>query len=369
MVLRSVDIRPRIVSIAPSAWRSRWFGSPDLGRRAGVVAAVLLVLVSFGSFPATAAAAEPDPITFEGGTREMREQLAETQSAWLDAKAALDASIKRQQELTVSLESVRERMDVQTARLGKVAHVAFITAGFNPISGVIGTGTAEEFLEAMGIIDALATKETNMIRELRSTQSAANAAQDSIEQEILTQEALYGEMETRKQEAQLALCRDANGRCPETAGFTSSASYVAKAAPRNRNGSWPVESRTVYEPHSGGRITPRLAHARDQARAAGFNIYEYCYRAYEDGGQHPRGRACDFQVDRRCRFCGAASGAAKRYGDDLAMFYVFNAERLGVLYIIWYQQIWTASSGRWRYYSGCCGSSQRHTNHVHLSVK
>ena len=66
----------------------------------------------------------------------------------------------------------------------------------------------------------------------------------------------------------------------------------------------------------------------------------------------------------------SAAGAAllpAGYGTDLAAFLVFNAQRLGVLYVIWYRQIWLPSSG-WRSYSGCCTSSRKHTNHVHLSV-
>jgi hypothetical protein len=38
-----------------------------------------------------------------------------------------------------------------------------------------------------------------------------------------------------------------------------------------------------------------------------------------------------------------------------------------VLYVIWYRQIWLPGSG-WRSYTGCCGPSAEHTNHVHLSV-
>jgi len=119
----------------------------------------------------------------------------------------------------------------------------------------------------------------------------------------------------------------------------------------------------VYEPTSGGYITPRLAHAKAQAYAAGFTGYVSCYRPLEDGGEHPRGRACDFRVGSG----GDAYGADRTYGNSLAAFLLFNAERLGVLYIIWYRQIWLPSSG-WRTYYGCCDSSSKHTNHVHLSV-
>jgi hypothetical protein len=55
------------------------------------------------------------------------------------------------------------------------------------------------------------------------------------------------------------------------------------------------------------------------------------------------------------------------YGSNLAMFFVRNANALGVLYVIWYQKIWHPGTG-WRTYGGCCDPASRHTNHVHLSL-
>ena len=67
-------------------------------------------------------------------------------------------------------------------------------------------------------------------------------------------------------------------------------------------------------------------------------------------------------------FGGAASGGDKTYGDNLSSYFIGNADRLGVLYVIWYRQIWLPSSG-WMSYSGAYGDpSSDHTNHVHLSV-
>src|SRR5262249_61328655 len=108
------------------------------------------------------------------------------------------------------------------------------------------------------------------------------------------------------------------------------------------------------------------AHARDQAKAAGFIRYVSCYRSTEDGGEHPRGRACDFAAAIN-GFGGQAEGEERTYGNNLAAFFIFNASRLGVLYVIWYRQIWLPGSG-WRAYSGCCDPSSMHTHHVHGSV-
>lgn len=356
LVLLSVDIRPQTVRIAPAP-------RPRRVPLRVVAAAIALVCAMVGIvvLPGHPAAAEP-----EGGTAEMRRQLDEAQRGYLDAKAALDASVARQQELAVTLETVEAQLEVESQIVGKIARDAYKAAGFTGLTGVMAAGSREQFLAGMSVLDALATREGNAVRHLLDTRANAQAAQAGIEAELAIQSELLIEMENRKQQAQQALWSVGGGH--PVNGFSASASVVAEPAPRNENGGWSPESRTVYEPATGGYITPRTAHAVAQAQAAGFDRYVACYRSLEDGGEHPRGRACDFAVNPGGGYGGDAYGEARDYGNNLAAFFVFNADRLGVLYVIWYQQIWMASSERWFSYSGCCDPSSKHTNHVHLSM-
>src|SRR5690606_26728276 len=101
------------------------------------------------------------------------------------------------------------------------------------------------------------------------------------------------------------------------------------------------------------------------ARLAGFTRYVACWRT-QSWGEHPKGRACDFSVQ-QVGFGGAATGDQRTYGNKLAQWSKENASALGVMYVIWYKQIWTPSTG-WRVYSGCCDPSSQHTNHVHISM-
>src|SRR5688572_1205436 len=132
LVLLSVKVQSQTVPVAPTPQRG-------LGlRRLVVVAfAVLLTLAVLVTHP-TAAAAEP---CGEGGTAEMFRQLDEAQSAWLDAKTALDTSVARQQELAVTLASVQEQLETESESVGKIAHNAFISAGFTAISGIMAAGS------------------------------------------------------------------------------------------------------------------------------------------------------------------------------------------------------------------------------------
>jgi hypothetical protein len=84
--------------------------------------------------------------------------------------------------------------------------------------------------------------------------------------------------------------------------------------------------------------------------------------------EHKEGRAWDWMVS-------ATDPAEKAVAEEFLAWLLaegprggdaYNARRLGVMYVIWNQQIWSsyyASSG-WRPYSG----SNPHTDHIHISL-
>jgi hypothetical protein len=147
---------------------------------------------------------------------------------------------------------------------------------------------------------------------------------------------------------------------------------VAKPAPRNANGSWPAETCSEDDPTpASGCVTPRTLHALKEAQRLGWEWYVSCYRP-GDQYEHPKGRACDFAGFPDGFVNRSATGSGKVYGDRLAGFYVKNATALGVMYVVWYCQIWHVGSG-WRKYNSSgskCGDSPAsdHTNHVHVSI-
>lgn len=90
-----------------------------------------------------------------------------------------------------------------------------------------------------------------------------------------------------------------------------------------------------------------------------------CYRAIQDGGEHPLGRACDFMLSR-----GGAlpSGAELKRGEEIAAWAIKNARRLGIMYIIYRQRIWHTRTGGWRTMSDRGGTTANHYDHPHISV-
>ncbi len=135
---------------------------------------------------------------------------------------------------------------------------------------------------------------------------------------------------------------------------------------RNPDGSWSPEACTISpDPTTGqGCLTPRTWHLVQVAEAAGYP-HPGCYRI-DAHGEHPKGRACDFMQTSG----GEASGDQKTRGDQMATWAVANADNLGLMYVIWFRQIWTRQKG-WHAYNNPFGGNDPsgwHTNHVHISV-
>jgi peptidoglycan DL-endopeptidase CwlO len=320
--------------------------------------ALLMSLAGAASWAGTAAA---DP---EGGTAGLRASLDEAVRGFLDARTALEASKARQVQLADNLAKAEANFAAGQVRLGQISATAYRSSGFNRIAGIIANGKPEEYLGRVTLLNALSAHEHAVVAELVKARNEVSSSKAALDAEIAAQSEQLAAMNARKQDAERALWADGGGQ--ETGGFNENSEVVADPAPRNADGGLPGEGCNVYESATGGCITPRTAHARDQAQIAGFTHYVSCYRATNDGGEHPQGRACDFAAAVG-GFGGAAVGDERTYGNNLAAFFIFNASRLGVLYVIWYRQIWLPGSG-WRAYSGSGSPSAEHTNHVHLSL-
>jgi hypothetical protein len=143
----------------------------------------------------------------------------------------------------------------------------------------------------------------------------------------------------------------------------------ASCAPGSTQGRWPPGSPCPPGNHWGPEnITPRMACVRDQIK----ELFDFtgkigCYRIKEDGGEHPRGRACDFMVS---PYGTMPSPAQRELGDNIAAWAQENADKLGIYYIIFRQHIWNparASEG-WRLQENRGDNTQNHFDHVHISV-
>ena len=330
-------------------------------RRPAAALALVVALLAALAVSGPAVAAPKDP---EGGGKTLREALESAARGHVDAQNALKNSQRRQKELNTALLRAQVETKQLEVQVAAVASRSYRLGRFTTMSMLLNASSPDGFLDRMQRLDAMAQMDGRALRQYREAITRYARAKQALALEIQEQQKQVTVMAKKKKEAELALASVGGGAV--AGGFLSANSPLAKPAPRNSDGSWPKESCTVNDPTTSGCITPRLLNSYQQARVAGFKRYTSCF-SQRSSGEHPKGRACDFSANASGFQNVNASGGDRAYGDRLAAYFVKNASRLGVMYVIWFRQIWMPGTG-WRSYSGSGGPSATHTNHVHLSV-
>jgi hypothetical protein len=346
-----------------------------LRRRLRRTVAVLAAVVAFGAVTAVPAAAAPTPAPSPGAGNpdgadpdggapggSLQEQLSAATRAYVDAQGRLDQAQKRQAELQAKLAEGEKRLAELTASAGVIANRTYRAGPASTLLTVFNSVSPDEFVERALSLRQLAEYDSRQLKELKDLKESATAQRAQLDQQIALAKTQAAELARRKAQIQQAV--DVTSGGPTTGVVIPAPS--AEPAPRNPDGSFPDERCSVKDPTTSGCLTPRTLHALQQARLSGFTHYTACYRQ-ATWGEHPLGRACDFAADPN-GFGGIATGASRDYGNRLAGYFIANADRLGVLYVIWYHQVWTPGVG-WHYYRGDGTPSGDHMNHVHLSER
>jgi hypothetical protein len=325
----------------------------------GLFPVLLAALALAVTAPAVAAPKDP-----EGGSKTLREELESAARGHADAQIALKNSQQREKQLNTTLLQAQVEIKQLEGQVAAVASRSYRLGRFTTMSLLLNASSPDGFLERMQRLDEMAQVDAQTLAEFRAAVTRYTRAKQAIGLEIKEQQKQVTVLAKKKKQAEQALASVGGGAV--AGGFVSASSPLARPAPRNSDGSWPKESCTINDPTTSGCVTPRLLHAYQEARADGFKRYTFCF-SQRSSGEHPKGRACDFSASTSTFKNVNATGGDKAYGDRLAGYFVKNASRLGVMYVIWYRQIWMPSTG-WRSYSGSGGPSATHTNHLHLSV-
>jgi hypothetical protein len=318
-------------------------------RRWWLIAVLPAFAAVFFASPATAA---PDE---DAGTPEgLKAALEAANRGFVDARNALDASRARQAELVNKITETQQKVDLLSEATRGLLVMAYRNNGLASTATLLASGSPEEFFAKATSASELAHHNSKRVKAYNEVNRDLAEQKKKLDAEIAVQEQQLKIMEQRKKDAEKAV----GGPGEASAGY-------GKKVPPGQTG----RNCNIKDPSgTGGCVTATLLYAYNQTKAAGFNHYVSCYRSGEDGGEHPRGRACDWAAA-KSGFGNAAGGADKTYGDNLANFYIGNSKSLNVLYVIWYKRIWQTATGSWKSYGGACGSpSCDHTNHVHLSV-
>ncbi|MBF5031668.1 hypothetical protein IRY44_18140 [Micromonospora sp. ANENR4] len=333
--------------------------------RRSLLAALAAVAVLLGSGVAAGpAAAVPSPnAPNEGGSKQLRAALEAAAKGHIEAQNKLENSKRRQKALAAQLKDVEVRLVGLSAQAGEVAAQSYRMGRLTATSMLLASADPNDFLKRAAELDVMAQRDSKRLRELADAKAQAAEAKLAIDAEVREQAKQVAVQARKKKDAEVALAKVSSGA---GSGFNGTSSS-AKPAPRNSDGSWPSESCSVDDPTpASGCITPRTLHMLQQAKSAGYKRYASCHRS-GGGGEHPKGRACDFSAASGGFEDKTATGGDKAYGDSLAAWAKNNANRLGIMYVIWYRQIWMPNTG-WRAYSGGGSPAADHTNHVHISM-
>nr|WP_240638377.1 hypothetical protein [Micromonospora aurantiaca] len=310
------------------------------------------------------AAAVPSPTApKEGGSKQLRAALEAAAKGHIEAQNKLENSKRRQKALAAQLTDIEGRLVGLSAQAGEVAAQSYRMGRLTATSMLLASADPNDFLKRAAELDVMAQRDSKRLRELADAKAQAAEAKLAIDAEVREQAKQVAVQARKKKDAEVALAKVSSGA---GSGFNGTSSS-AKPAPRNSDGSWPSESCSVDDPTpASGCITPRTLHMLQQAKSAGYKRYASCHRS-GGGGEHPKGRACDFSAASGGFEDKTATGGDKAYGDSLAAWAKNNANRLGIMYVIWYRQIWMPNTG-WRAYSGGGSPAADHTNHVHISM-
>jgi hypothetical protein len=333
-------------------------------RRWLIVALAPLVAVSLALVaPASPANAEPGDSTSTADDGDdnplLNDVLDSTGRRFLAAKAAVTKSTKTQLTLAVQVRDAEAKRDALIPQVGAVAGQQYRTGGISTASFLLDSNGADNFLRRAISLEEINALNDGKLHELNEAIDLVARNKARLDAEVKSQQQNLLLMKSQKESAEKALALV--GGKSLTQGYVTVRSPKAAPAPRNSDGGFSSESCNVNDPTTSGCITPRTFHMYKEVKKAGFNRFVGCHR---NGGpfEHPKGRACDWSLQ-KSGFSVSHNSDMKQYGNNLMAFLVRNADRLGVLYVIWFRQIWFPATG-WRSYSG----ASAHMDHVHVSM-
>jgi chaperonin cofactor prefoldin len=291
------------------------------------------------------------------GEGSVSKKLDKAIEEYVKAQDTLEHSQKRKKE-------IKDEISRSEKSVNEFSAAAYMHGGLPETTEILAAGSPDEAVGQISMLGFLGEQSGKHLKDLKSAKEKLKAEQDSLDDEISKARKAQAKMKKLRDQAATNLA--SAGGVP-VAGPSPSSAPAAEPAPRNADGSLPEEGCSEDDPTTSGCITPRMLHTLQQAVIVGYQKETSCYRGYNDGGDHPKGKACDFTVGAHG---SAATGSAKVYGDHVADWMVKNAHALGLRIVIWYNMIWNPLRGGWHDYDGGHTGDPNldHTNHVHVSV-
>jgi hypothetical protein len=313
----------------------------------GLVAAVLAA-----AFLATGAQAAPKPTV-----KQLKKELATLQKEsdrlitdYYDSRIAHDKAEQAEKAARAKLVAAQEVYDRHSTELRSMALARYTGGEQHPLAMVTSDRDPSALLGRMALADHLVALQDAELSGFAKVRDERQRAQDEAAARAEELDRTVAELGERKKKAEKQIERisDKIDQLYEAPGLRPDGTFVPQL------------------PQGPDHITPRMALVKQLIKER-FEVPHGigCYRAIQDGGEHPLGRACDFMLSRG----GAMPSAAElRRGEQIAGWAIENARRLGIMYIIYRQRIWHVRTGAWRTMSDRGGTTANHYDHPHISV-
>jgi hypothetical protein len=316
------------------------------GRWAAVTVALLLFV------PGTPALADPKPTV-----KQLKHELATMQkdsdkliTDYYNSRIAQQKAEKAEKSAKEKLAAAQEVFDRESTELrtmavsqyigGQPSQFAVLTSSQDP------TGLLTRLTLGRHLVDQQNARISGYTQVRDAQQQATDEAADRAE-ELGT---MVAELDKRKKKAEKLIEK-----------IKDKIDQLYQGPGRGPNGTWVPQLPTGPD-----NVTPRMQLVKQLIKERfGVPYGIGCYRAIQDGGEHPLGRACDFMLSRGGSM---PAGAEIKRGYEIANWAIKNSKRLGIMYIIYRQRIWHARTGSWRTMTDRGGTTANHYDHPHISV-
>ncbi|MFE9245628.1 coiled-coil domain-containing protein [Nocardiopsis sp. NPDC006938] len=319
--------------------------APRRGRTAAAIAAsAVLVLVGLPG----AAHADPDEDVDIDELNQRAEELEET----YDGELLQYTEIKdRVEAAEAELDDLDERLEKSRGGVSAIAAARYKGDGFDPTLQIVFSSQPEDMFTDAATVDYLGQNQAEQISELIALRDEQAELTAELQDELSEASDLIDDLEEQREDVAKRIEEYEAEQVPDGPGDTGGSNPGNGTIPDSaRGGGWE-------------QTTPRMAAIRDEIIMQFGAPYPVgCWRPSND--DHGTGTACDFMMSAN----GAAPSAANQaLGQQIADYGIANADRLGIKYIIWEQQIWQSTSRQWTWMNDRGDLTQNHYDHVHIS--
>ncbi|KIH97393.1 hypothetical protein LP52_19230 [Streptomonospora alba] len=302
-------------------------------RAAAALTAAALAACTLSGLPSGAAPLPADP-----SLSELRDRADSLSDEYRGELNDMNAVMEEAETAEERADSTREEVDEAQKQVRQLAVASYTGGGIDPALAMFVEDDPQAIVDQAQLVGHLSATNQDKVDQLEQAIERDEKAQENAQEKLDKVEKDLQQLEDRRADVQEMI-----------------ADYPVQ------------EMQGTYN------ITPRTEQMREliiekfgeSPSTGGVG----CYRP--DGGwvvgEHPKGRACDFMVDANGQM---PSQEANQRGQRIADWAQKNAERLGIMYIIYRQEIWDIRRGDegWRPMEDRGSITENHYDHVHISM-